>query len=257
MTLGEVASPSHNSLAEVAGKPAIACVTEPNPGEQDIWYARANAAEPDSIADWTATLVLAPGPPGEFLTGLSLFAHEGIPALSFSSTVADQVCFARPDSAAPAGPGDWSVGPVCEAAKGGICTAALEYGGYPAVVYQELGTDYLNFAGADQWSPSMLTNWQGYTVDDESGVTGRMTADRLTDGIVVAYRDANLGTLMCAWFRGDIPHKAGTWFVMKVAEDVSTTGLNVVAAMANGWPAILYGDPDDEELRLATMTPPY
>lgn len=256
MSLTDAEYDSNFSLAEVDGGPAVIYVSSPVVNVYEITYAYSNAPEPNNAADWSFTPATFASTPGEHYLANWLVDHTGLPAFTFWSSQTEQLCFARATTATPINTDDWAYSPVCDPSVGAPINALVEYQDHPLVVYRGYSTNNLHCAHSVDWHPTSVLSWEQHTVDSEISMTGRITVAETPGGIGVAYRDPSAGTLMYAWFNASLPQGGGDWCVMQVANGVSAYGVSAVAAMANGLPAIAYGDTNDSELRLATMNPP-
>jgi hypothetical protein len=258
MSLAYAHYDSWHSLTEVGGKPAVIYLSSPAANIYEITYAYCNVPEPDSAADWTFTPATFTSAPSERYLPSWLVAHDGLPAYTFWSSQSEQLCFAQASTATPTGTGDWLISPVDMPYATSFYNALVEYQGQPLVIYRGPGSgmDNLHCAHSPNWNPTSVLDWEQHTVDSESNVESRMSIAQMPDGIGVAYHDIATGSLMYAWINDSLPHGGGDWCVMQVAGGITTFGVNAVAAMANGLPAIVYGDPANSKLHLATMNQP-
>ncbi|GEM_PF-1328333 len=246
----------YKALAVVNGVPAIIYATTGTVQGYKVKYAYGTKTEPDDATDWVVTDATADSSASENYQPSQLLIDDPYPRFTFWSSESEQLCFAAATVDPPATPADWLITPLTETTCSGKHGAPLWWQDRPLVAHAGAADSQLICTVGTVEQPLLLTDWEHHLADTESIDIGMLSAQRLSGGLGVAYRNTSgTGAVIYAWFEGDLPAEPGGWCVVEVATEVGPDGGQALALTADGRPAIVYGDTDDDLISVAIMDP--
>ncbi len=224
----------HNSLALIAGLPAIAYFDNSN---DDLRFVR--ALDPAGAAWGAPQTVDSAGSVGEYC---SLAEVGGFPAMAYYDNTNDDLRFVRAlDSAGTS----WGSPLVLDAAgnTGQYCSLSV-ISGNPAVSYFDVTNGDLRYVRALDGSGSA---WGAAVTIDASGTTGQFSSLLEVNGRpAVSYHDAS-GTNL-RYVRA-LDSTGAAWGTGQTLDSAGTTGLYTSLALIGGFPAIAFQHGGNGDLR--------
>ncbi|MEO7994928.1 MAG: PKD domain-containing protein, partial [bacterium] len=147
--------PNAVPAAVINGVPAA--VFQPNDeldNLTDVAYVRALTANPQSVADWSITMV------GRIGHDPTLAEIAGRPVIAMADDVTGDLSYGTTPQANPTGPADWNFHVM---AGGGSTPSITEHEGRPAVAYR-VGATVLWYARASSAVPTSTGDWNKHSV---------------------------------------------------------------------------------------------
>lgn len=229
---------SYASQAIINGNPAMAYHESLL---NSIRYARNSAA--DGSGTWSYTMVDTN--PGTTAVGfkISLAQVDGKPAISYYTTIGQDLKFARSSTADGSGP--WTITTVAGAGSAGQYSSLAVIGGFPCISFWDSTNTDLKFARNSAADGS--GTWTIVTVDDH-GHVGPYSSLALIDGKpAIAYQD--LTNLDLKFARCSTLDGSGTWSHANVDGVGISVGTHVSLAAIDGRPGIAYHNDSSLDLK--------
>ncbi|MDO8716238.1 MAG: hypothetical protein Q7J73_05460, partial [Dehalococcoidales bacterium] len=210
--------------------------------------------------NWSTTTPDSTGNVGQYTTSIAI-GTDGLPVVSYYDNTNDNLNIAKCNTSPCTQSNQWSTTtPDSTGTVGYFTSIAIGTDGLPIVSYNDITNGNLNIAKCDTSPCTQSNQWSTTSVDGfQGGDVGYFTSIAIgRDGFpIISYQDITNAAMKIAKCN-DMACSGGDEAITTVndlGDTINSGGYNSIAIGKDGWPWVSYFDDDNDDLKVAHMSP--